>query len=312
MTHLSQVSRRDLLKMLGAGVAGAGLLSLAPSSAQAQISPSTDDVVAYFRFKIGAFDAIIVSDNALAFPPANFNVQGDSEATEAFFAERRLVRDDGNVQVSVNNLIVNNGEQTILFDTGTGNRLLATLDVLGIGADGIDAVILSHSHFDHVNALSFDGTLSFPNATVYLPEPENTFIEEGPEGVVGTAVEKLAPAFEAGIVSLYNDGDEIVPGVSAVATPGHTPGHMAFLIESDDNQLIHFNDALPNAIANPANPNWVFGFDFDPETAIASRRAILSQAVESGVQVLGYHFTFPGLGYILPDGDNFSFMPSAF
>ncbi len=311
MSENMQISRRNLLKMIGAGAASVGFLSLAPQ-ASAQISPSTDGVVAYFRFKIGEFDAIIVSDNALAFPAGNFNLQGDAEEAAAFFSARRLVNADGNVQVSINNLIVNNGEQTILFDTGTGNRLVATLDALGIGVEGIDAVILSHSHFDHVNALSFDGNLTFPNATIYFPEPENTFINEGPAEVVGTAIEKLAPAFEADIVSFYNDGDEIVAGVSAIAAHGHTPGHMAFLVQSGDNQLIHFNDSVVNAAATPANPDWVFGFDFDPEMAIETRRAILNRAVESGAQVLGYHFSFPGLGYILADGDNFSFMPSAF
>lgn len=308
---MSDLSRRNMLKLLGTGAASVGFLSIAPH-VSAQTSPSTDEVVAYFRFKIGDFDAIVISDNALAFPPTNLNAQGDAEATATFFNERRLVNAEGNVQASVNNLVLNNGEQTILFDTGTGNRLVASLDALGIGADGIDTIIFSHSHFDHVNALSFDGNLTFPNATVHLPEPENTFINDGPAEVVGTARTKFAPAFDADIVQLYNDGDEIVTGVSAIATPGHTPGHMAFLVESNGNQLIHFNDAVAHAVASPANPDWVFGFDFDPEVAIESRRAILSRAVETGAQVLGYHFTFPGLGYIIGNDDSYQFIPSAF
>jgi len=305
------VSRRNMLKMLGVSAAGIGFLSTAPG-VSAQTAPSTENIVAFFRFKIGDFDATIISDNAFAFPPANLNAQGDADEATAFFSERKLITSDGNVQVSVNNLILNNGEQTILFDTGTGNRVVATMEALGMGTDAIDAVIISHAHVDHVNALSFEGNLTFPNATIYLPEPESTFINEGPENAVGTAREKLIPAFDADIVSLYNDGDEIVSGVSAIATPGHTPGHMSFLIESNGNQLIHFNDAVVNAYSSTAHPDWAFGFDFDPAMAAESRRAILSQAAESGAQVLGYHFSFPGLGSIIADGDSFQFIASAF
>lgn len=314
MTDNLTVSRRNMLKLFGLGAASAGLLSLAPTmTASAQSSPSDADVVAYFRFKLGDYDLTVISDNAFMFPPANFNVQGEASEADDFFAARNLVGDDGNVTVAVNNLLMQTGEQTVLFDTGTGNRTVATLDALGIGADGIDAVVVSHIHGDHIGALSVDGNLTFPNASIHLAEPERAFMEDGPEQAVSAANDIFAPAFaEDGRVVMYNDGDEIVTGVQAIATHGHTPGHMAFLIESNGSQLIHFNDSVVSPFVSTANPDWVFGFDFNPEDAVASRRMILDRAVESGAQVMGYHFPFPGLGYIIADGDNYAYIPAAF
>jgi glyoxylase-like metal-dependent hydrolase (beta-lactamase superfamily II) len=189
---------------------------------------------------------------------------------------------------------------------------VGTLDALGIGTDAIDTVIISHWHGDHINGLSNEGMLTYPNAMVYFPQAESDFMESAPDDVVGGARAKLQPALDAEQVTFYNDGDEIVSGIQAIATPGHTPGHSSFLIESGGNQLIHFVDSVISAYVSFPHPDWHFGFDADPEQAVETRRTILERANSEQMQVMGYHFPFPGLGYAINDGDAWRFVPAAF
>lgn len=134
-----QVSRRDLLKGLGAGMLGAGLLTLNSSPAKAQISPTSEDVAAYYRFMLGDATMTVVSDNAGPLPAAFLGANQDAADMQEFFANLNLLNEDGE---TVTNtflvLVMQVGDITAIFDTGNGvgvGKLIPTLDALGIGAD---------------------------------------------------------------------------------------------------------------------------------------------------------------------------------
>ncbi|NJL95510.1 MAG: MBL fold metallo-hydrolase [Anaerolineae bacterium] len=133
---------------------------------------------------------------------------------------------EGTVTASVLSLVLVDGDRVAVFDTGNGvgaGKLVPTLEALGIGAAGVTQVVMSHWHPDHINGLSTDGVLTFPNAQVFFPQPEYDFLQNAPADVVGGAVAKLQPALDAEQVAFYNAEDEVVSGVQAIATHGHTP-----------------------------------------------------------------------------------------
>ena len=147
---------------------------------------------------------------------------------------------------------------------------------------------------------------------VHFPQGDFDFMQTGPEQAVGNANAKLQPALDAEMVAFHNFGDEILPGITAIGTPGHTPGHTAWMIESGGNSLIHIVDAAPSAYTSPAHPEWAFNFDGDPEQAAESRSMIFEMAASEDTPIFGYHFTYPGTGYIRATEMAYEFTPFAF
>ena len=312
-----KVSRRSLLKGLGAGALSYGFLNIGTAPARAQISPTGRDIAAYYRFSIGDFNMTVVSDNAGQLPAAFVGANQPEADMQAYFANLNLLNPDtGTIPNTFLILVLQTNDMNVVFDTGNGagvGKLVPTLEALGIPADSVNAVVMSHWHPDHISGLSTDDVPTFPNATVYFPQAEYDFLQAAPDDVVGGAKAKLAPVEAAGMLSLYAAGTGVIPGVTAISTPGHTPGHTSFVIESNGSRMIHFVDSVISAYATPNNPEWFFGFDADPEQAVASRQMILEMAASEGIPVMGYHFPFPGTGHIIPDGDgSYRFIPVAF
>lgn len=127
--------------------------------------------------------------------------------------------------------------------------------------------------------------------------------------LIGLANAELQPLMDADQLVLYSAEDEIVPGIQAIAAPGHTPGHMAFLLTSNDRRLLCIEDVAPHPIISLQRPEWHFVFHLDQETAIETRQRLLGRAVDERLQIFSYHFPFPGVGYIDHDGDGFRFLP---
>lgn len=310
------ISRRDLLKGMGLGALSIGLLQASNRISYAQ-SPTGQAVAGYFRFALGDYEMIVASDNAFALPFTAFGANAAEEDVRAQLESLHVpISNEGTANAAVSILILTDGDRVTLFDTGTGvgaGKLVATLDALGIGASGVTQIVMSHWHPDHIDGLSTDGVLTFPNAQVFFAQPEYDFMQSAPDVTAG-AIAKLQPAIDAGIVTFYNAGDEVVSGVEAIATPGHTPGHMAFSITSGGSQLINVADSVASPYTAMPNPDWAFGFDADVPTAVESRKAILGRIDSERALMFGYHFTFPGLGYAVRQGESesYQFVPAAF
>jgi glyoxylase-like metal-dependent hydrolase (beta-lactamase superfamily II) len=310
------ISRRNALKGLGAAALGLSIANLqSPARPGRAQSPTGQEVAAFYRFNIGEAQMTVMMDASIAFPPSFFGGNQPEDQMTEFFQSRNLLGENG-VPVTVMILMMELGDTVALFDTGNGPqagaKLLPTLTALGIAPEDVTDINMSHWHPDHINGLSTDGTLTFPNAAVHFPQPEFDFLQNGPQDVVADANAKLQPALDADLVSFYADGDEILPGVTPIHTPGHTPGHMAWRIENGGGSLIHFIDAVVNPYSAVSHPEWSFSFDADPAQATESRRMLLEMAASEGTRVMGYHFPFPGIGNIITDGDTQRFIPAAF
>lgn len=318
------LSRRSLLKGLGIGT-GAFVLGAMerPHVARAQSTGSTASVVALNRFNVGEMVVTMIQDGAIVpFPPAAMAANAEEGEVDAISEANNLPLD--RVYGGYNIALVESGDQRILLDSGNGpaameagnGRLMPTLDLIGMTPEDITAIVFSHYHPDHINGAFADGSLLFPNAMYYFPQPEYDFLMNASnipadfQAIVDAAKAMVAAANESDQLSVYAAEGEVLPGINAMPAPGHTPGHTALTLSSGDTQLMGTFDTAIHAVYSLARPDFIFGFDADPQLAIETRRAVLGRAADEGIQVFGYHFPFPGVGQIIREGDGFRFVPA--
>ena len=317
------VSRRKLLKGIGAGAIGASLANLGVVSAQdtggasggsqtggASDGASTSLPLALERFQLGDMNVAVFQETTLELQPSMYGGGAPEGAVTDLLSQYNLPTDA--ISGTVNIMLLDMGGEYTLIDTGTGQNLVPTLEAIGVSPSDVSTVIISHYHGDHISGMSNDGTLTFPNAMHHISQAEWDFLQSAPQDNEGaqTALEKLQPAVDANQLSYYSGGDEVVNGVQAVEAFGHTPGHMNFLIGSGDQSVLHIVDTATHALISPLHPDWAFAFDGDPEQAAETRREILGRAASDGTRIFAYHFAFPGLGYIAQEGEEYRFTPA--
>lgn len=329
MSHFSNrfqqgMSRRDWLKGVGIGAAGLALGGLPFWFVQAQDGAVATPMASY-QFNVGKLEVTVIRDAGGPIVPANlFGLNVEDAERNAFFVAHGMQVVDGNLNIIIQTILVKSGDQYILFDTGfgaaNGGNLVTTLVRLGVQPEQINTVLLSHYHPDHINGLtSADNKPVFPNARVLVPQIEYDFLQTIGEGtpitdIVNAAKTKLEVVMASDQVVFYGDEDEVVPGVQALLTPGHTPGHMAYLLSSEGSQLLAMVDTTTNAYVGLERPEWHFGFDTDPVQAVDTRKKLFNRASDEQLLVFGYHFPFPGIGYVARQGsaDEWRWLPSAF
>ena len=225
------------------------------------------------------------------------------------------------VHVEQNCLLLEAGGKRVLFDNGMGTskiygpssgQLHSSLAEAGILPDAIDALVLTHAHSDHCwGTMSDDGRPNFPNATIYIAETEMDYWQSNPSGErrersLAGVRKHLLPLRER--MHLIKDGEEFLPGVQAWHTPGHTPGHMAFLFNggwclTGD---VAFHDPLSYTY-----PDAESAYDVEPELGVTTRRRLLDRLAHERLRVIGYHNPWPGLGRVERTGVTYRFVATA-
>jgi glyoxylase-like metal-dependent hydrolase (beta-lactamase superfamily II) len=198
--------------------------------------------------------------------------------------------------------------------TSVTGLLPENLRAVGIGPSEVDTVIITHAHPDHVGGtLDETGGLVFPNAHYFISEVEWDFwtsdaaTTKAPAVMANTARQNLEPLKER--LTFIEDSSEIVPGVRAIATLGHTPGHIALSIASEGEQLLHVSDAVLYPL-HLEYPEWTPVFDMLPEQASASKHRIFDLAAEEDALVFAHHFPpFPNLGYVRKQEQGWRWQP---
>ncbi|WP_028584538.1 MBL fold metallo-hydrolase [Desulfogranum mediterraneum] len=212
-------------------------------------------------------------------------------------------------------LLIDTGKNKILVETGAGEmlpeagKLVCNMQAAGISPASIDIVLVTHAHPDHIG-----GATLFPNARILMNRKEWQFWTGKPKlprlsddfqklltGMVTTLLKPLRKRVE------LIDGDtEIVPGISLVETPGHTPGHMALLATSGGEHLVYVGDALIHEI-HVETPSWSPIVDVMPEKSVQTRIRLLTEAAETGAIFFGFHM--PKLGRITSNTTGFKLLP---
>jgi glyoxylase-like metal-dependent hydrolase (beta-lactamase superfamily II) len=307
--RMSAISRRKFL----AGAAGLGAAALLPTQLFAATAP--------YSFKQGEFEVTIVSDGELVVPVDIFAPDTPAAERDAFLKANNIGKE---VHSNPNLTLIKRGDELILFDTGSGTnfqptagKLSENLTAAGIDPAKITKVVMTHGHPDHIwgNVLD-DGKLRFPNAAYYSGGTEWDFwnakdlIDKMPKemGPFVLGAQKNYAAVKDR-VTMLKAGDEVVSGIRALDTPGHTPGHMSFEVAGGDG-LIIVVDAVVRADMYFAHPDWKFGFDSIPDVAIETRKKLLDRAATDKVKMIGYHWPAPGVGFAERKGTAYSYAPA--
>ncbi|MCW1950383.1 MAG: MBL fold metallo-hydrolase [Octadecabacter sp.] len=298
------LSRRKLLSIGTAGLAGT-LLPFTPLMAQT---------------KIGAFTLTSLSDGSLTLPASMVLdpiAENDRDSAIAEFGIGEVMTPPCNVT------LLQTGERNILFDVGAGPEfmssagfLLDALDEIGLAPNDITDIVFTHAHPDHLWGLvdDFDDLL-FPNARHMMGQQEWDYwtnpetidtIDEGRTTFAVGAARRLARIEDT--ITFFNDGDEILTGVAARATFGHTPGHMAFEVRQGTNAMMILGDCIGNDHIALAHPTWKTGSDQDMDMGAATRVSMLDQITSDQIPVLGFHMKGNGVGRIERAGDGYRFI----
>lgn len=310
-------TRRGVLAATGALAASA----VAPHAAFARAPMTGTPAPAFYRFKLGAFEATVVSDGPLPLgdPAASFAGIG-KEALAKLLSENFLPTDTTSLEQ--NALVVNTGERLVLFDTGMGaskmfgastGRLLANLRQSGIDPKDIDAIVISHAHIDHCNGImASEGARNFPNAQIYMHQADYDFWTD--DGKLGTPMKDLIVSAQQNLkpnrdrMVFFADGQEFLPGIQAVHAPGHTVGHTVFMITSQGKAMSYVADLVHHYVLAMEVPRIEFVFDTDTKQAVSSRLRVLDMLAATKTPLLAYHFPWPGLGQIAKRGDGYRYV----
>jgi glyoxylase-like metal-dependent hydrolase (beta-lactamase superfamily II) len=310
--------RRQVLK---AAVAGAALLATAgamPTLAKAPMSGG--QMVSVHRMKLGSFEVTTILDGFLEIDPKLLNaevgiVQSLMKAAGLPYSP---------IRTPVNAFLVNTGEKLVLLDTGgakflgpNAGRLAQGLAAAGVSPTQVDEIYITHSHGDHLHgAVTPEGAALFPNAVLRIAQLDVDYW-------LNPAVEAAAPEAQKGRFmaakrarAAYGDrfkpfvqGQELTPGITAVAAVGHTPGHTCFMVSSGGERLLAIGDMIHVGQVQFSNPEITVAFDWEQSQAAKMRMSTFEMAASEDLLIAAVHLPFPGIGKLRKEAKAFHYTP---
>lgn len=276
---------------------------------------------AHAQVALGDITLDVVNDGSLTLPGGFIFDPMPQE--ELLTILKRLGQSPETLTPPCNVTLMRQRDRTVLFDAGSGSGfspnsgiLQDSLDAIDVAPDDITDIVFTHAHPDHLWGIldDFDDPL-FANANYMMGKVEwdywmnpNTVddIQEARASMAVGAKRRMEMIEDQ--IAFFNDGDEIMPGVAARATYGHTPGHMALEVRQGNDAVMILGDSIGNDHIAFARPEWQSGSDQDPETAVATRLSLLDQLSHEKTRVIGFHLTGDGMGYIEKGTDGYTFV----
>lgn len=313
--------------LLAASLGGCSSLGLWGSSQEAapaaEAQPAPDDgataalsrnaqAPGFFRMRMGTITVTALYDGNIDI--GSKLLKGRSQA-----AVNRLLQNakqPADVPTAVNAFLLDDGKNVVLVDAGAGSALGASMGRLrdslaasGYAPDNVTAILLTHLHPDHVGGLVDGEAMAFPNAQVYAPQTDADYWLsdsrlKGEQPYFQGTQKALAPYQAGNRFHTFAPGQPPIEGFSAVALPGHTPGHTGYLIRSDGESILIWGDVVHSQATQFADPTIALEFDIDQKAARATRLKTLQSAAQTGQWIAGAHLPFPGIGRVQAMGKN--------
>jgi glyoxylase-like metal-dependent hydrolase (beta-lactamase superfamily II) len=298
----SRFSRRRLLQTAAALPIAAAVPALA-SAPMLGVSNVT-----FSRFMLGDFEVTTLLAATLMLDEPH-KIFGTNVSDEEFAeASRQANIPVDKVKFFFTPTLVNTGKELVLFDTGLDAKgITSALASAGYTPEQVDVVVITHMHPDHIGGLINANAPTFANARYVTGNVE---FDSWAKLSDGTFEAKMRPLAEQ--TSMINSKGSVLPGITPFDAPGHTPGHMAYMLESNGQQLLLGADFANHYIWSLAHPTWEVRFDMDKELAAITRGKMLDMLATDKIPFIGYHMPWPALGYVESRGDGFTYVPESY
>ena len=299
-------------------------LLLAPVSIAVAAAPQLKaSAPGYYRMMLGDFEITALSDGTFDMKMADLLTNVTAARIRSALA-REYLQDP--VEASVNAYLINTGGKLVLIDAGSGTffgptvgKLMANLKASGYQPEQVDEIYITHMHPDHVGGLVAGNQIAFPNAIVRADQREGdlwlskTKMDTAPKEakqVFEGAMASINPYVPAGKFKPFSGNTDMMPGIRAVSTYGHTPGHTVYVVESQGQRLVLWGDLMHAAAVQFPDPSVTIKFDTDSKAAAAQRKAQYADATKRGHWVAAAHLSFPGIGHLRADGKGYDYIPA--
>jgi glyoxylase-like metal-dependent hydrolase (beta-lactamase superfamily II) len=328
MKNASTIDCQMLKRLIQVAVVGVAAFLGFTSLGRAAAPMAKTQVPGYYRMMVGQFEITALADGWFELDTGLLdNVQPED-------LKRLLARHfvgHPKMTTSLNAYLINAGSRLVLVDTGAGEpfggpalgHIVQNIKASGYDPAQVDTILLTHMHGDHIGGLiDAEGNPVYPKATVFVAKTESDFwlseqnAEKAPEGQkrrfqMARAV--AAPYLTKGKWHTFVPGGELAPGIRAIEAKGHTPGHTAYVVESDKQKLVIWGDVVHAYAVQFTEPGVAIDFDTDQKQAVLTRRALMQQIAADGSLVAGMHLPFPGIGHIRSEGKrSYAWVPIEF
>jgi glyoxylase-like metal-dependent hydrolase (beta-lactamase superfamily II) len=306
-------------------VAGFVLAGMASMPSQAAAPMAKVPAPGYFRMMLGDFEITALNDGTVGLQPEKILSNTTPEKVAAALAGAHMASP---VETSVNAFLVNTGSKLVMIDSGAGamfgatlGKLVSILKASGYQPEQIDEIYITHMHGDHVGGLVANGQPVFANAVIRADKAEADYwlsqdnLDKAPDNMKGgfkSAQAALGPYVAAGRFKPIDGAAELVPGIAAQPSKGHTPGHDSYVVTSKGQKLVLIGDLIHVAAVQFPEPAVTISFDKDSKAAAAERDRQFTDAAKQGYLLGAAHLSFPGIGYVHANGGAYSWQPVNF
>ena len=318
------MNRRSLLQLMGsAALSGASVAPFAPDAALAAAPAVGGQAPGYYRMHIGRFEVTALLDGTHPFQAAKLAVGARPGEIDGLLGQQDL---KSPFEGMINAFLVNMGDRLILIDTGAGNLygkdgggLVGAIKDAGYAPDEIDDIFITHLHEDHAGGLMLDGKPVFAKAVVHVSKRDAEFwLDDGNMASVGDllkpffpAIQKVvAPYIAAGRFKPFDGDAPLLPGLTPMAAPGHTPGHTYYLLQDGAQSMLFWGDTVHMQPVQLPDPEIAIEYDWNVPLAVAARKNALSLAASKGWWIAGAHVSFPGIGHVRANGKAYRWIPA--
>jgi len=331
--NILQIGRNPLLRASFALSVLMTVITIFISFAAAQTTAPklSQSQAGFYRMNVGDFEVVALSDGTVPLPVFDLLTNIKPCEIERLLSNAYL---KAPLDASVNAFLIKpagNTSKLIMVDAGSGelygptlNKLVASLKAIGYEPEQITDILLTHIHTDHSGGLMDGSRMVFPNAVVHADKREvdywlNSANRDKSQGnkeqlvrLFREAAAKVKPYFDAGKVKTFDGDTQLFPGIQSIATPGHTPGHSFYALESKGEKMVFWGDIMHVAEVQFPNPSVTIMFDSDSKAAAAQRKKAFAHAAKNGYWVAPAHVSFPGIGRLRAEGGGYKWIPTAY